>query len=430
MRNLLRYLARPGVFIAVVGVLVIIGAAVLWGGMSVRPETAAASHGQSVSGQDNSGRMDDINPAITRALLSMANLAFEEPFDTYLEDAVKQADFALVQAMLRGNVPLAEAVVERTELRGSDAGPYHFQRIRITVGKDSRPFIAGLEESLRAWAENANVTRSEGTRAGGELWTVSVGGIETHELFLVPSPVSLPGTGDGPGRVLRHRASGETARMVIVIDDIGEDMSAVRTLTGLPFPVTLAIWPRSTHARRAAETANAAGLECIVHQPTEPIKYPEMNPGPGALFTSLSDAEIETRVKDSLSRVPYAVGMNNHMGSKFTRDRRAVAAMVRPLRNRRFFVLDSLTHPGSVLYAEAKRQGVPALRRDVFLDSVPGKDFVLKQLYSAERIALVTGRAVAIGHPLPGTLAALKEWEARRDTQIELVRLSDLLFLP
>lgn len=430
MRNVLRYLARPGVFIVVVGVLVIIGAAVLWGGMSAHPETAAASGVQGVAGQDNSEQLDDINPAITRALLSMANLAFEEPFDTYLEDAVKQADFALVQAMLRGNMPLEEAVVEQTELRGSDAGPYHFQRIRITVGKDSRLFIAGLEKSLRAWAENATIARSGGTRAGGELWTVRVGGIETHELFLVPSPVSLPGTADGPGRVLRRRAAGEVARMVIVIDDIGEDMSAVRTLTNLAFPVTFAIWPRSSHARRAAETAHAAGLEIIVHQPTEPIKYPEMNPGPGALLTSLSDAEIETRVKDSLSRVPHAVGMNNHMGSKFTRDRRAVAAMVRPLRNRGFFVLDSLTHPGSILYAEAIRQSIPALKRDVFLDSVPGKDFALKQLYKAEKIALVTGRAVAIGHPLPGTLAALKEWEARRDTHIELVRLSDLLSQP
>lgn len=429
MRNLLRYLARPGVFIALVGVLVIIGAGVLWGGMSMHPVTAAAAGDQDASGQ-GSGQVDDINPAITRALLSMANLAFEEPFDTYLEDAVKQADFALVQAMLRSNMPLEEAVVEQTELRSSDAGPYHFQRIRITVGKDSRPFITGLEESLRAWAENAHIARSEGKRAGGELWTVSVGGIETHELFLVPFPVSLPGTDDGPGRVLRRRASGEVARMVIVIDDIGEDMSAARTLSGLPFPVTFAIWPRSTHAHRAAETANAAGLEIIVHQPTEPIKYPEMNPGPGALFTSLSDAEIEARVKDSLLRVPNAVGMNNHMGSKFTRDRRAVAAMVRPLRKRGFFVLDSLTHPGSLLYAEAMRQGIPALKRDVFLDSVPGKENALKQLYKAERIALVSGRAVAIGHPLPGTLAALKEWEARRDTHIELVRLSDLLFQP
>jgi polysaccharide deacetylase 2 family uncharacterized protein YibQ len=127
---------------------------------------------------------------------------------------------------------------------------------------------------------------------------------------------------DGPGRILRRRAPGEAAWLVIVIDDIGEDMGVLRMLMRLPFAVICAVWPRSTNAKKAAETTHAAGREVIIHQPTEPMKYPEMNPGPNALFVSLPDAEIEARVRDSLDRVPYAVGMNNHMGSLFTRDLR------------------------------------------------------------------------------------------------------------
>lgn len=422
MRKLLRFFSRPDVFIALVGIIVCLGAVGLWGGMVVSPAKTP-----SVASRE--GARD--STTITRALLSMANLAYEEPFAAHLEDAVRQADFALVQAMLRGNLLLEDAVVQKVELRHSEEGPFHFQRIRLAVGADSLPFVTDLHESLRAWAENAEVSRAEcGADPSGELWTITVGGTVTHELVLTSHPLSPPGahgTEGGPSGALRRRSPDGAARLVIVIDDIGEDMNAVKTLANLPYPVTFAVWPRSSHARRAAEIGHAAGLEIIIHQPTEPMKYPEVNPGPGALLTSFSDEEIEARVSDSLTRVPHAVGMNNHMGSRFTRNHRAAAAMVRPLRRHGVFVLDSLTHPASVLHAEAVKRGVPALKRDVFLDSVPGKESVLRQLRKAEKIALVMGSAVAIGHPLPGTLAALKEWETRRDPEIELVRLSDLL---
>ena len=430
MRKILGFLSRPGVFIAFVGILVVACGAALWQGMVVPAGHASTRNGQTQP--QGTARPSNPGAGLSRSLLSMANLAYEEPFEAHLEDAVKQADFSLVQAMLRCNMPLDDAVIEKAELRHDETGPYHFQRIRLTVGNDPLPFVTTLHESLRAWAENADIAKVGGGvgAPAGELWTINVNGIVTHELILASLPSLVIPSPEGPGRILRRRTPGETARLVIVIDDIGEDMGAARALAALPYPVTFAVWPRSTHASKAAELGHAAGREIIIHQPTEPMKYPEMNPGPGALFTSLPDQEIEARVKDSVSRVPYAVGMNNHMGSRFTRDRRAAAAMLRPLKNHGFFVLDSLTHPGSVLHAEGARQGIPVLKRDVFLDSVPGKENVLHQLRKAENIALVTGKAVAIGHPLPYTIAALKEWETQRDMQIELVRLTDLLFLP
>lgn len=434
MRKIVRFFSRPGVFIGIVGVLVLFGGVSLWRGMVVSPGNIVAQNsGAQARPAVLAEPAGDPRTGVSRARINMVDLAYEEPFEMHLEDAVKQADFALVQAMLRSNMPLDDAVMEKAELRHSEDGPYHFQRIRLNVGADPLPFITTLHESLRAWAENAEVTRAGDAlpNARGELWTITVNDIVTHELALASGPSSRPGTAEGgPGRVLRRREHGGAARLAIVIDDIGEDMAAARTLAHLPYPVTFAVWPRSSNARKAAELGHAAGRDIIIHQPTEPMKYPEVNPGPGALFTSLTDQEIEARVTDSLTRVPHSIGMNNHMGSRFTRDRRAAAAMVRPLKNHGFFVLDSVTHPGSVLYAEASRLGIPVLKRDVFLDAEPGKENVARQLRKAENIALVTGSAVAIGHPLPYTLAALKEWEAERNTQIELVKLSDLLFAP
>ncbi|MDL2210612.1 divergent polysaccharide deacetylase family protein, partial [Desulfovibrio sp. OttesenSCG-928-O18] len=349
MRDVLRYLARPGVFMAVVGILVLAGAGCLWRGMR-QPEKTPES--DPVAAIILSTQADG---DLKRILSDMGDLAFEEELGAPLEDGVKQADFALVQAMLRSNISPDAAAVEKVELRHNDAGAYHFQRIRLTVGDRADSFMEALRESLRAWAEGAEFTPSKGgAEAGASLWAISVAGVVTHELVLTTLP-GAAGTGTAaPGRILRRRSPGEAARLVIVMDDLGEDMRAVRTLANLPFAVTFAVWPRSTNAKKAAEAGHAAGREVIIHQPTEPLKYPEVNPGPGALYVSQPDAEIEARVRDSLTRVPFAVGMNNHMGSRFSRDRRGTAAMVRPLKDYGFFVLDSMTHPGSILHGAAK----------------------------------------------------------------------------
>ena len=431
MQELLRLLGRPGIFIIIVGLIVVSTGLALCSEMNFSSFSATKD-----TGVQTEVIIPDIlfSPAAqtgtttARKLLNMANMAFEESLDTGLEDTVKQADFALAQAMLRCDMSLENVIIEKTELRHNKVGPYNFQRLRLVVGNDPLPFVTSLHESLRVWAEKANISKTDGVTEN--LWIISVDGVVTHELLLTSVFLKTHVDVEGPSRVLRRRAPGDAARLAIVIDDIGEDMRAAALLAKLPYPVTFAVWPRSTNARKVAEAAHAAGREVIIHQPTEPMKYPEMQPGPGALFTSYTDGAIETLVRDSLARVPYAVGMNNHMGSRFTRDKRAVAAMVRPLKGYGFFVLDSVTHPGSVLSVEAARLGIPTLKRDIFLDAVPGKDNVLRQLRKAEKIALVAGSAVAIGHPLSDTLAVLKEWDSHRDTQVDLVRLADILVAP
>lgn len=396
---------------------------------------------------DAAGDAGSISPesqeVIRRALSEMAGLPFEESLAAPMADEVKKADYALVQAMAGLGLPAANITLAYTEFRHVGDEAYPFQSLRVGMDRDGETFAAALRESFTAWSVDAMLFPLRENAYG-----ISVSGHPTHELILrphdpagtPPPAAAVPGPGvhpassgksDGNTGVvpwrLRHRAPGETPRMVIVMDDLGESLRDLDALVALPYPVTCAVWPDSSHAKKVAERAHFGGLEVIVHLPTEPVKYPEVKPGPNALFAGMDAARIEQLVSRALSRVPYAVGLNNHMGSRFTQNAAAVRPVIATLAARKLFALDSLTHPASVFYTEARAAGLPALRRDVFLDVEPDKAAVLRQLAKAERAALLTGQAVVIGHPLPGTMAALKEWGRTRNREIRLVTLQELL---
>lgn len=360
-------------------------------------------------------------------------LPFEENLAAPLADEVRRVDYALVQTMAGLGLPAGNITLAYTEFRHVGDEAYPFQSLRVAMDKKAETFAAALRESFVAW----NV-RAELFPLRENAYGISVFGHPSHELILRPyDPGAAPGNGPAlsspsgaPARVpwrMRQRAPGETPRMAVVMDDLGESLRDVDTLVTLPFPVTCAIWPDSTHARRAAERAHAAGLEIIVHQPMEPMGYPDIRPGPNALMRGMDAPRIEKLVAGSLGRVPYAVGLNNHMGSRFTRDGALVRPVVEVLAERNLFALDSLTHPASVFYQEARAAGLPALRRDLFLDVDPGVSAVLAQLAKAERMALLTGQVIVIGHPLPGTMQALREWGKIRNREIRMVTLQELL---
>jgi polysaccharide deacetylase 2 family uncharacterized protein YibQ len=151
-----------------------------------------------------------------------------------------------------------------------------------------------------------------------------------------------------------------------------------------------------------------------------------VRPGPNVLLTGMAPDRISAVLASSLAAVPYASGLNNHMGSRFTRSVAGVDAVIEFLREHRLFMLDSVTHPESVFAAEGRRLGLENYRRDVFLDVERSRAAVLEALRRAESLALRNGRAVAIGHPLPETLDALERFAETRNKGIRIVRLRDL----
>jgi hypothetical protein len=199
-----------------------------------------------------------------------------------------------------------------------------------------------------------------------------------------------------------------TPVIAIVIDDVGLDQNRSMRAVALKAPLTLAYLPYARDLAAQATAAHAAGHEILVHQPMEPQGHE--NPGPNALTIGMLAGEITIRVSESLDRVPFAVGLNNHMGSRFTRDSGALRPVMAELKRRGMVFLDSRTAPDSVGTVVARVHRVPYAERDVFLDNDASAPAVQARLAETEMIARRTGAAVAIGHPHEGTLDALETW--------------------
>ncbi len=196
--------------------------------------------------------------------------------------------------------------------------------------------------------------------------------------------------------------------VAIVIDDLGLDRRRSARTVALPGPLTLAWLPYAPDVTRQAAAARTHGHEILLHAPMQP--QGKENPGPNALTVDLSSEEIRKRVANGMALLPEAVGLNNHMGSRFTRDAAAMAPVVAELKERGQLFLDSRTALNSIAGDVAKAAGVPTALRDVFLDNEPIPVAVAERLAETEAIARKRGHAIAIGHPHDVTLEALEPW--------------------
>lgn len=226
--------------------------------------------------------------------------------------------------------------------------------------------------------------------------------------------------------LLTPAATPSRPQLAVIIDDVGLDIGTARRLIALDAPVTLSILPYAEAASVIAREAAEAGREIFVHLPMEPVGVED--PGPHALTEVQSPSEMASRIDWAFSRVPGAVGFNNHMGSRLTSDRRAMDAVFSASGLPRSMIfVDSLTHPRSQAASAALSAGLTAMTRDVFLDHVPDEASVSVQLNQALALALQNGQAIAIGHPRPETLAVLADLSRRADAVgVELVTISAL----
>jgi polysaccharide deacetylase 2 family uncharacterized protein YibQ len=217
-------------------------------------------------------------------------------------------------------------------------------------------------------------------------------------------------------------------KVAIIMDDLGYDIQVAKELLKVGYPVTFSILPNVPQALSTAILAHEQGREVLIHIPMEPQSYPDADPGKNALLVNLSAPEIKHRFKSFLSKVPFAVGGNNHMGSRFTERKTAMETVLKEMKKEGLFFVDSLTTAKSIGYVTAKKIQIPVAVRDVFLDNVKDVDKISAQIVHLTDLAEKKGQAIGICHPYKQTIEALdKAREFFKERNIELVYVSRVL---
>ena len=214
--------------------------------------------------------------------------------------------------------------------------------------------------------------------------------------------------------------------VAIVIDDMGYRQNTGKELIALDLPLSFSFLPFTPFSVELQREAKDRGRDILLHLPLEPMD-PKWNPGPGTLTTSMDPETMKNTFRDDLQAVPDAIGLNNHMGSRFTADPKAMRTLLTFVRKRNLFFLDSVTVAKSVAYDLAREMGIQTERRTVFLDNDQNPDKIMAQLDLLVRLAGEHGQAVGIGHPYPATVEALRRYQARLRDRTEMVGIHRLI---
>jgi polysaccharide deacetylase 2 family uncharacterized protein YibQ len=222
----------------------------------------------------------------------------------------------------------------------------------------------------------------------------------------VAETVSAPQERALPRVTRKKTGKGHRGDIVLIIDDLGFDGQPLERLMALDPNVNVAILPNGTRASEFANRLHARGFEVLCHLPMQPRG--KETPGRNAILTSMSDEEIARATRENIDAIPYARGVNNHMGSLATSDRRVMASVIGAMPDGMYFI-DSRTAGGSVASDVARELNVRTAARHVFLDDAPNERAVRKQLQALADAAEKRGVAIGIGHPYPVTMRVLAD---------------------
>lgn len=239
--------------------------------------------------------------------------------------------------------------------------------------------------------------------------------------------VSSPGSS---GITADKGSTSPRSRVAIIVDDFGNNMRGTEEMFALPVKITAAVMPFLPTTEKDARRAHELGFDVLVHLPMEPRQGKPEWLGPGAVLTRMSDAEVRQKVEAALDNVPYAIGINNHMGSKVTGDERVMGIVLAVCKERGLFFVDSHTNYRSVAGRMAREMGLPPIENHIFLDDVHTSSHVVKQLKLVEERALEQRYCITIGHVgIQGkeTAAGIRSGIAQIKDKVEFVGISDLV---
>jgi polysaccharide deacetylase 2 family uncharacterized protein YibQ len=250
----------------------------------------------------------------------------------------------------------------------------------------------------------------------------------THVILLSKRLAVQPRPAETPAAPAARIRPGKMPRLAIIIDDIGYADLISDQLRELGIPLTAAIIPAAPYARSEAQKIHEYGLEEIIHLPMQPKDPANHHPRDQFVLIDSSAGEIMALLQNAQAVVPYARGLNNHMGSLLTSNPEAMRRVLELVKRAGLFFVDSKTTSMTVAHALARELKIKTVRRDVFLDDEQTYEYSSGQIRRLVELARQNGRALAIGHPFPSTLAALRAavpW--LKQQKVEIVFASALL---
>ncbi|MCB1477931.1 MAG: divergent polysaccharide deacetylase family protein [Rhodobiaceae bacterium] len=322
-----------------------------------------------------------------------------------------------------GGQPVARAALNEPKSR--ETGEQQAQIRTATDDKDDSPQVPGdrirlPEESGGqvvisdpiAGAIDGNVDLIEQGRHG-PLPKIAADGRKSVDVYARAAPVLAPGQ----------------PRIALIVSGLG--ISAAGTedaIHRLPADVTLAFAPYGRDLRRLSRIARTDGHELMLQVPLEPYDYPDNDPGPHTLLTTLPERQNIDKLHWVMARMVGYVGMLNHMGAKFVAEEPALAPILTELRNRGVMYLDDGTAPQGKSAITAERLGMSFLKADKVIDANPGRDAIDAELSNLMEIATDRGYAVGIVSALPGSISALEDWiKVLEQKNIAIVPVSALI---
>ncbi len=259
---------------------------------------------------------------------------------------------------------------------------------------------------LFIWFTSAGFTYFNGKKI---IWDKEIIGISVYSEFLLPPPIAVPLWAKNSVKIQKDSFNKDAPTIAIIIDDMGVNKFWSRQAENLPAPVTLSYLPYAEDVEKYAKYAKKLGHELMLHMPMEPDAS-NIDAGPFALKTTNSKQDFIENIKYNLAKFDGYIGINNHMGSKMSKDENKLSLLMQELEKRGLLYLDSRTTPISLGEVVARRYNIPTSHRDIFLDHVESKEFVKNSLRKLEKRAIKNGTAIAIGHPKKITIEALQKW--------------------
>jgi len=199
----------------------------------------------------------------------------------------------------------------------------------------------------------------------------------------------------------------EMPKIALIVDDIGYDLERAMEIINLRRPLTFSIFPQLLYSRHIAESAHKMGHEIMMHLPMEPDENWKRNPG--LILQDMDRDQLQWMLETDLKSIPHVSGVNNHQGSKMTRDEAAMELVMDYLRRKDLYFVDSRTTSESVAFEVAKQLGLKAAENDVFLDNEKDVDYIKERFELLMEKAEENGEAIGICHVHPVTVKVLRE---------------------